>query len=53
MGRGGECSNSARLQKPASPCEIEKTHSIKRCKLLTLVRTEYLVPKKAQTPSPR
>lgn len=32
---------------PASPCEIAKTQSNKRCKLLSLSKTEYLVTKKA------
>ena len=50
MGIGGECPNIARTQKPASLCEIVKTQSNKRCKLLSLSKTEDLVPKKAEMP---
>ena len=42
--------NSARAQSPASPCEITKTQSNRRDRLLSLSKTEYLVPKKAQMP---
>ena len=53
MRRGSECPNSARTQKPAISCETAKSQSNRRYKLLSLSKTEYLVPKKAQMPSPR
>ena len=45
--RGGECPNDARTHNTATPYEIAKTQSNKRCKLLSLSKTEYLATKKA------
>ena len=53
MQRGGECLNSARKLNLEIPREIEKTRSNKRYKLLSLSKTEYLVPKKSQMQFPR